>query len=267
VAQSEALLKATQAQDANIGVLRAQYEHAIGVLVGEPASTFGIPAELIRVSLPPIPLALPSGLLQRRPDIAAAERTVAQANAQIGLAQTAFFPAVTLSAAAGFESISLTKWLDWPSRVWSVGPALAQTIFDGGLRRATVQQFRSAYDQTVANYRETVLTAFQQVEDSLAAVRILDQVIEQQDAAIETAERNVEEAKVRYQAGLDPYLNVIAAQTAFLNLQQTEVSFRAQQLVAAVQLIEALGGGWDASQMPSAKELERRIPHASNSGN
>ncbi len=264
VAQSEALLKATQAQDISVGVLRAQYEHAIAVLAGEPASTFGIPAELIRVSLPPIPVALPSGLLERRPDIAAAERAVAQANAQIGLAQTAFFPSITLSAAVGLESISFTKWLEWPSRVWSVGPALGQTIFDGGLRRATVQQFRSAYEQTVANYRQTVLTAFQQVEDNLAAVRILNQAIEEQDSAIEIIGRNLGEATARYQAGLDPYLNVITAQIALLNLEQSKISFRAQQLVAAVQLIQALGGGWDASQLPSPAEMGRAAQKSSH---
>src|SRR5208282_4265874 len=163
---------------------------------------------------------------------------VAQANAQIGIAKAAFFPAITLSASAGFQSLSIAKWLEWPSRVWSAGPGLAQTIFDAGLRRATVQQFQATYDQTVANYRETVLTAFQQVEDNLAALRILAQVIEQQNEAIDSAGRNLAEAEVRYKAGLDPYLNVIVAQTALLSDQQTVVSFRAQQMVASVQLMK-----------------------------
>ena len=169
--------------------------------------------------------------------------------------KTAFFPAVTLSAGAGFQSLSIAKWLAWPSRVWSVGPSLAETIFDGGLRKATVQQFQASYDQTVANYRQTVLTAFQQVEDNLAALRILTQVIEQQDSAIESAARSLRLAEVRYRAGLDPYLNVITAQTALLNDQQAAVNFRAQQMVASVQLIKALGGGWDVSRLPSVKEL------------
>ncbi len=255
IAQAESQLKATQAQDTNLAVLRAQYEHAIAVLTGQPASTFEIPVKALKASPPSIPLGIPSELLERRPDIAAAERAVAQANAQIGIAQTAFFPTVTLSASAGIEALSAAKWFEWPSRIWSVGPSLAQTLFDAGLRRATLQQYQAAYDQTVANYRETVLTAFQQVEDNLAALRILAQVIEQQDAAIDAAGRNLREAEVRYNAGLDPYLNVITAQTALLTGQQAVLNFRAQQMVAGVQLIEALGGGWDASQIPSGKAL------------
>ena len=259
IAQAESQLKATQAQDTNLGVLRAQYEHAIAVLAGQPASTFAIPVEALKAGPPSIPVGIPSELLERRPDIASAERSVAQANAQIGIAQTAFFPTVTLSASAGIESLSPAKWFEWPSRIWSVGPSLAQTIFDAGSRRATVQQYQAAYDQTVANYRETVLTAFQQVEDNLAGLRILTQVIEQQNAAIDSAGRNLREAEVRYQAGLDPYLNVITAQTALLNDQQAVVNFRMQQMVAGVQLIEALGGGWDASQIPTPKELGTKI--------
>ncbi|HXP86643.1 MAG TPA: efflux transporter outer membrane subunit [Bryobacteraceae bacterium] len=260
VAQDETQLKATEAQDTDLGVLRAQYEHAIALLSGQTASEFALPAEVLKTSPPPIPLGVPSELLERRPDIAAAERAVAQANAQIGIAKTAFFPAVTLSASAGLQSLSIAKWLEWPSRMWSVGPTLAQTIFEGGLRKATVQQFQATYDQTVANYRETVLTAFQQVEDNLAALRILAQVIEQQDSAIESAGRSLEEAEVRYKAGIDPYLNVIAAQTTLLNSQQTAVNFRTQQMVASVQLIKALGGGWEASQIPSPQDLGKRPP-------
>lgn len=257
VAQAEAQLKATVAQDTNVGVLRAQYEHAIALLIGQPASTFSASVEVLNEAPPQIPVGVPSELLERRPDIAAAERLVAQANAQIGVAKTAFFPTVTLSGSAGFQAVSIAKWFDWPSRVWSVGPSLAETIFDAGLRRATVQQYQATYDQTVANYRQTVLTAFQQVEDNLAALRILAQVIEQQNEAIDAAGRNLEEAEVRYKAGLDPYLNVIVAQTALLNDQQAVVNFRAQQMVAAVGLIKALGGGWDASQIPSPQELGR----------
>jgi NodT family efflux transporter outer membrane factor (OMF) lipoprotein len=264
VAQAEAQLKATQAQDTNLNVLRAQYEHAIALLTGQPASTFSISVQAVTTVPPPIPVGIPSELLERRPDIAAAERAVAQANAQIGIAKTAFFPAITLSASAGFQSLSIAKWLEWPSRVWSVGPSLAQTIFDAGLRRATVQQFEASYDQTVANYRETVLTAFQQVEDNLAALRILALAIEQQDGAVESADRSLREAEVRYQAGIDPYLNVITAQTVLLNDQETAVNFRMQRMLAGVQLIKALGGGWDASQIPSSKELSSRNPNGTS---
>jgi NodT family efflux transporter outer membrane factor (OMF) lipoprotein len=259
VAQAEAQVKLTRAQETNLGVLRAQYEHAIGLLDGQPASSFSIPEKAFEVSLPVIPTGMPSELLERRPDIAAAERAVAQANAQIGIAKTAFYPSVTLSAAFGLGSVSAANWFTWPSRLWSVGPALAQTLFDAGLRKATMQQYQANYDQTVANYRQTVLTAFQQVEDNLAALRILNQAIEQQDSAIESESRNLEEAEVRYRAGLDPYLNVIAAQTALLNDRQSAVSFRSQQMVAGVQLIKALGGGWEASKIPSEKELGAKI--------
>jgi NodT family efflux transporter outer membrane factor (OMF) lipoprotein len=259
VAQAEAQLKATQAQDINLGILRAQYEHAIALLTGQPASAFSIAAETGEAIAPSIPIGVPSELLERRPDIAAAERAVARANAQIGIAQTAFFPAVTLSAAVGFQSLSAADWLTWPSRVWSVGPSLAQTIFDAGLRRATVRQFQAAYDQTVANYRQTILTAFQQVEDSLATLRIIAKVIEQQDSAVQSAKRSLEVAEVRYKAGIDPYLNVITAQTTLLNNQEAALTFRTQRVVASVQLIRALGGGWDTSQIPSGKELSAKI--------
>ena len=255
VAQAEAQLKAAQAQDTNLGILRAQYEHAIAVLVGQPASTFSLPVETLRVNAPGVPVGVPSELLERRPDIAAAERAVAQANAQIGIAKAAYFPNVPLSASGGLGNTSITDWFTWPSRFWSTGPSLVETVFDAGLRRATVQQFQASYDQTVANYRQTVLTAFQQVEDNLASLRILSQDIEQQDAAVEAAARSLREANVRYTAGVDPYLNVITAQTVLLNYQQTAVNFRMQEMVASVQLIKAIGGGWDTSQIPSPKEL------------
>ena len=263
VAQAEAQLKAAQAQDTNLGILRAQYEHAIAVLVGQPASTFSLPVETLRVNAPGVPVGVPSELLERRPDIAAAERAVAQANAQIGIAKAAYFPNVLLSASGGLGNTSITDWFTWPSRFWSTGPSLVETVFDAGLRRATVQQFQASYDQTVANYRQTVLTAFQQVEDNLASLRILSQDIEQQDAAVEAAARSLREANVRYTAGVDPYLNVITAQTVLLNYQQAAVNFRMQQMVASVQLIKAIGGGWDTSQIPSPKELgtkASRIP-------
>jgi outer membrane protein TolC len=183
---------------------------------------------------------------------------VAQANAQIGVAEAAYYPNILLSAAAGLGNTSITSWLTWPSRFWSVGPSVAETIFDAGLRRATMDQYRATYDQTVANYRETVLVAFQQFEDNLASLRILSQTIDQQDAAVEAAARSLREATVRYKTGLDPYLNVIVAQTILLNDQQTAVNFRMEKMVASVQLIKALGGGWDVKSIPSANELRSR---------
>jgi NodT family efflux transporter outer membrane factor (OMF) lipoprotein len=260
VAQAEAQLKATQAQDTNLGILRAQYEHAIAVLIGQPASTFSLPPKRLAANPPAIPVGIPSELLERRPDIAAAERSVAQANAEIGVAKAAYFPTILLTATGGFGNSSAASWLTWPSRFWSVGPSLAETIFDAGLRKATVQQYRATYDQTVANYQQTALTAFQQVEDNLAALRILSQDIEQQDAAVQAATRNLQEAGVRYKAGLDPYLNVITAQTVLLTDQQAAVNFRMQQMVASVQLIKALGGGWDSAQIPSDKEVGSKPP-------
>lgn len=255
VAQAEAQLKAAQAQDTNLGILRAQYEHAIAVLIGQSASTFSLPPQALEAKPPATPVGIPSDLLERRPDIAAAERGVAQANAQIGVGKAAYYPSLVLSATGGFGNSSFADWLTWPSRLWSVGPSVAETIFDAGLRRATVRQYRAQYDESVANYRQTVLTAFQQVEDNLAALRILSQSIGQQDAAVEAASRSLREATIRYQAGVDPYLNVIVAQTTLLNDQQAAINFRAQEMVASVQLIKALGGGWDVTQIPSAKQI------------
>jgi NodT family efflux transporter outer membrane factor (OMF) lipoprotein len=260
VAQADVQLQTTQAQATNLGIARAQYEHAIALLVGHAPANFSIPVEPLNVNLPIIPAGIPSQLLERRPDIAADERLMAQANAQIGVAKAAYFPTVTLSAAAGFESTSLANWLTWPSRFWSVGPTVAETLFDAGLRKATVEQYQAAYDQTVANYRQTVLTAFQQVEDNLAALRILSLEIRQQDAAVTSAQRYLTIATDRYKLGLDPYLDVISAQTTLLSNQQTAVNLRMQQLTDSVQLIEALGGGWDASQMPSPQDIAAKSP-------
>jgi NodT family efflux transporter outer membrane factor (OMF) lipoprotein len=260
VAQAEVQLKSTQAQDTNLGIARAQYEHAIALLVGQPASTFSIPSEPLKAAAPPIPIGVPSQLLERRPDVAASERLMAQANAQIGVAKAAYFPTLTLSAAGGFESSSVSDWLTWPSRFWSVGPTLAETLFDAGLRRATVQQYQSAYDQTVATYRQTVLTAFQQVEDNLAALRILAIQLQQQDDSVASSQRYLNIATDRYKLGLDPYLDVITAQTALLSNQQTAVTLRMQQLTDSVQLIEALGGGWDADELPSQHDIAHATP-------
>ena len=255
VAQAEAQLRAVQAQDTNLAILRAQYEHAIAVLTGQLPSTFSLSTAPVTVGAPRIPTGIPSELLERRPDIAAAERLVAQANAQIGIATAAYYPNVVLSASGGLGATAFSSWFTWPSRFWSVGPSLAETIFDAGLRRATVEQFQDNYEQDVANYRETVLSAFQQVEDNLVSIRVLAISIQQQDGAVEAAARSLREANVRYQAGVDPYLNVIVAQTTLLNDQEAAVNFRTQQMVASVQLIKALGGGWDSGQLPTPQQV------------
>jgi NodT family efflux transporter outer membrane factor (OMF) lipoprotein len=260
VAQAETQLDTTQAQDTNLGILRAQYEHAMAMLVGKPPSEFSINAKTWDSTPPAIPFGLPSQLLERRPDIAAAERLVAQANAQIGIAQVAYYPTLTLNAEGGLSSTAITTWFTWPSRVWSVGPQLAETIFDAGLRRATVEQFRAQYDEQVANYRETVLTAFQQVEDNLASLRILSVEIQQQDAAVTAARRNLSLANDRYRLGIDPYLNVITAQTTLLSNQQSAVDLRMQQMTSSVQLVEAVGGGWNASTLPTGRQIVQNAP-------
>jgi len=258
VAQAETQLNTTRVQATNIGIARAQFEHAIALLVGQPASAFSIPVEPLKVPPPAIPFGVPSELLERRPDIAAAERQMAAANAQIGVAKAAYYPTVTLSAAGGFESTSISQWFTWPSRFWSVGPTLSETLFDAGLRRATVEQFRAQYDASVANYRENVLLAFQQVEDNLAALRILSEEIQQQGEAVKSAQRVVTVSTDRYRLGIDPYLNVIVAQASLLTNQQTDVSLRVQQITASVQLIEALGGGWDSSKLPTPHQIISR---------
>jgi NodT family efflux transporter outer membrane factor (OMF) lipoprotein len=260
VAQAETQLEATQAQDAALAIQRAQFEHAIAMLTGQPASSFSIPFQPLNSTPPAIPFGVPSQLLERRPDVAAAERLVAQANAQIGIAKAAYFPTVTLSATAGLESTSFAKWFTWPSRFFSLGPSAAETLFDAGLRRATVLQFRAQYDEAVANYRQAVLTAFQQVEDNLASLRVLSVEIQHQDAAVQSAEKNLALATDRYKLGLDPYLNVLTAQTLLLSNQETAVTLRIQQMTASEGLIQALGGGWDTSQLPSPAQLVSKVP-------
>jgi len=258
VAQAETQLNTARVQATNLGIARAQFEHAIALLVGQPASTFSLPVAPLKVPPPAIPFGVPSELLERRPDIAAAERLMAQANAQIGVAKAAYYPTITLSASGGFESTSITQWFTWPSRFWSVGPTLSETLFDAGLRRATVEQFRAQYDATAANYHQSVLVAFQQVEDNLAALRILSEEIQQQRDAVNSAQRVVTLATDRYRLGIDPYLNVIVAQASLLTNQQTDVNLRVQQITASVQLIEAVGGGWDPSQLPTPQQIISR---------
>ncbi|MGB2669420.1 MAG: efflux transporter outer membrane subunit [Candidatus Acidiferrum sp.] len=257
--QAENALQSAEAAGTNLGVARAQFEHAIAVLIGTTPSSFSIAVKPLSAAPPPIPIGVPSQLLERRPDVAASERSMAAANAQIGIAVAAYYPNLTISAQAGFESSAIGKLLAWPSRFWSVGPSLSETIFDAGLRRATVQQFIAAYNGDVAGYRETVLTAFQQVEDSLAAVRILSKQIQQQIEAEQSAERYLELAKARYFTGVDTYLNVLVAQNTLLTDQQQLASLRTQAMTASVQLIEALGGGWDRSQLPTPAQVSQKV--------
>ncbi|MGA7633807.1 MAG: efflux transporter outer membrane subunit [Terriglobales bacterium] len=258
VAQAETQLEATEALDTNLGILRAQYEHAMALLVGKPASVFSVAVEPLKTPPPAVPIGVPSELLERRPDVAANERLMAQANALIGVQIAAYYPTVTLSASAGFESPKAGNWLNWSNRFWSVGPSVSELIYDGGLRRATVEQYRAQYDEAVANYRNTVLTAFQQVEDNLAGLRVLSQEIQQQDVAIQSAQRALTLATDRYRLGIDPYLNVITAQTTLFSNQQTAVNLRVTQIVDSVQLVEALGGGWDASTLPTSQQIISR---------
>jgi NodT family efflux transporter outer membrane factor (OMF) lipoprotein len=255
VTQAQTLLESVQAQADDIGILRAQYEHAIALLLGKPPAEFSLPALALETNPPAIPAAMPSELLERRPDIAAAERSMAQANAEIGVAKAAYYPTVTLSAAGGFESVSAASWFTWPSRFWSVGPGVAETLFDAGARRGVLQQAQATYDQTVAVYRQTVLTGFVQVEDNLAALRILVGEIQKQNAAVESARANLTLATDRYRVGVDPFLNVVTAQTTLLDNQRTALNLQMEQMTDSVQLIEALGGGWDASQLPSEQDI------------
>jgi NodT family efflux transporter outer membrane factor (OMF) lipoprotein len=258
VVEAETTLRSAQAGASNVGIARAQYEHAIAVLVGNSASNFSIPVKPMTVSPPPIPIGVPSQLLERRPDIAAAERTMAQANAAIGIADAAYYPNLTLSAEGGFQSSSLSNWLTWPSRFWSLGPSISETLFDAGLRRATVQQFTAAYNADLAAYRQTVLTAFQQVEDSLAEVRIFSKEIQQEQQAVDSARVFLTLEQTRYETGLDPYINVLVARTTLLADEQTLNGLHVQQMTSAMALVEALGGGWDRSQLPSPRQVTQK---------
>lgn len=255
VAQAEATLANTEATAVGVATNRAIYEHAIATLVGKPASDFSVPVKSLGTNLPQLPVGVPSRLLERRPDIAAAERTMAEANALIGVETAAYFPTFDLTAAGGWEASALKNLFTAPARFWSLGASGSETIFDGGLRRATLRQYNAQFNADVAAYRQTVLTAFQQVEDYVASVRVLSQQIERQKAAVAAAQRFLDIANTRYHTGIDPYLNVITAETTLLNDQQTEVTLRVSELTAAVQLIQALGGGWDNSQLPSADDV------------
>jgi NodT family efflux transporter outer membrane factor (OMF) lipoprotein len=257
VAQAETQLKSTQAQATDLGVARSQLEHAIAMLTGQPASTFALPATDQSAKPPAIPVGLPSQLLERRPDIAAAERRVAEANAEIGVTKAAFYPSLVLGATGGFESTSIASWFTWPARFFSLGPTLSQTLFDKGRRKAANEVARAQYEGTVANYRQTVLTSFQEVEDNLAALRILSHELDEQNDAVASSQRALSLATERYKSGIDSYLNVITAQATLLNNQRTAVNLQAQQMTASVELIKALGGGWNASELPTQKQLTK----------
>lgn len=245
VVQAQTTLQSAQAAATDNQVSRAQYEHAIAVLVGEPASTFSLPPAPLDATPPTIPLSLPAALLERRPDVAAAERTAAAANEQIGVAQAAFFPTLTLSASGGFTSADFANWLTAPARVWSLGPALAATLFDGGLRHAKVEAAKATYDEEAAAYRAAVLTAFQDVEDNLASLRILaqEETIEQQ--AVVSAQQALNIVTNEYKAGTTTYLDVLTAQATAFSTQRSLVDIQGRRMVAAAGLIKALGGGWE----------------------
>jgi NodT family efflux transporter outer membrane factor (OMF) lipoprotein len=255
VSGAESTLRSAESAALNVGVTRAQFEHAIATLLGKPASDFSIPVKPLLIVPPPIPTSVPSQLLERRPDVAAAERTVAQANATIGIGYGAFFPSVTLSASGAFEASSLEHWFDWPSRFWSIGASSSQLLFDGGLYRATLHQYEATYNADVAIYRQTALTAFQQVEDYLAATRILSLQVIKQREAVDAAQATLDLEVSRFETGIDPYIDVTTAQVTLLSDQESLVTLQIQEAVASIQLIQALGGGWDSTQLPTPAQL------------
>jgi len=252
VLQADTQLKTTQAQAIALGVQRAQLEHAIAMLIGKSASVFSIPETPLSLTPPTIPVSVPSVLLERRPDIAAAERLAAAANAQIGVAEAAYYPNISLTATGGFEGSQLSNWLTWPNRLWSIGAAAAETVFDAGLRSAQTAQARAAYDASVASYRQAVLTGFQEVEDNLAALRLLEEEAMAQDEAVKSARQSLQVSINQYKAGTISALNIITVQTIALNDEQTAVGIAGQRMTASVLLISALGGGWDTSELKRA---------------
>src|ERR1039457_1526982 len=268
VAQAESQLYQVQSQLMDLGVQRAAFEHAIAILIGKAPADLAIPVVTLNTLPPPVPLGVPSELLERRPDIAGAERQVAAANEQIGISMAAFYPNLSLTGSAGVESSSLAKWFTWPSRFWSVGPQLAATLFDAGRRRGVVVEQRAAYDATVAAYRETVLTAMQQVEDNLAALRILATESDKVRQTIQAANRVLEISTAQYRAGTTSYLPVIVSQATLLSADVTALTLLTRRLTASVLLIEGLGGGWNASQLPTKRDVtaSQRQPGAVTPG-
>jgi NodT family efflux transporter outer membrane factor (OMF) lipoprotein len=255
VAQAETQLESARAQAIDVGLARAQLEHAIAVLVGVPASDFSVAAAPLDTTPPAIPAGVPSTLLERRPDVAAAERTVAAANAQIGVATAAYYPTVSLGASGGFESSDVESWLEWPARIWSFGPSVTETVFDGGKRGALTAQARAAYDEQVATYRQTVLAAFQNVEDQIAALRYLEDESARQERAVAAARDSVRITMRQYKAGIVSYLNVAVVQASALSNERTAVDLMGRRMVASVLLVQAVGGGWSADELPAASTL------------
>jgi NodT family efflux transporter outer membrane factor (OMF) lipoprotein len=258
VAQAQSTVEAAQSTLINLGVARTQYEHAIAMLIGKPPAEFSLAERPMLITPPSIPIGMPSQLLERRPDVASAERTLAAANAQIGIGKAAYYPTVTLSATGGLDSSSWKHLIDWPSRVWSIGPSATETVFDAGLRRAQVQQYEATYRADLAAYRQTVLTAFQQVEDALSSLRILSEQVQQQQRAVQASRRALDLELIRYQEGLDPYINVVTEQNLLLSAQETMAQIEVQRAVASVQLIQALGGGWQRGQLPTDKQVTQK---------
>ena len=256
VTQARTQLDTARVQQTDVGVMRAEYEHAIAILTGKPPADLTLSPAVVTAELPDIPVAVPSQLLERRPDIAAEERRMAAANEQIGIAQAAFYPTVSLSAVAGFAGTSPLNWLTWPSRLWAVGPTLSQTLFDHGLRKANSEIAVDNYDAAVAAYRQSALNAFQEVEDNLAALRELETEAQQQHSATESADRSLELFETRYQGGVDTYLQVITWQTAALQNARNDIDIVRRRLEADVLLIKALGGGWNVSNLPQVAALK-----------
>jgi NodT family efflux transporter outer membrane factor (OMF) lipoprotein len=261
VAQANTQLDTTRAQLIDVGVQRAIFEHAIATLIGRPAPVFTLKKAPLTGAPPKIPVGVPSELLQRRPDIAGAQRRVASANASIGVAVAAYYPSLTLNASTGLESIQLSQLLSGPSFLWSVGPALAQTLFDAGKTHGQVQEAQANYEATVAAYRETVLTAFQQVEDNLSGLRILEDEAGVQDDAVKSAQQSLDISTNLYKAGTQDYLTVITAQTTALANQITALNIRTRRMTTSVLLIEALGGGWEASRLATPHGVSN-VPQA-----
>src|SRR5580698_5475814 len=255
VSQAESQLYGVQSQLMDLGVQRAAYEHAIAILTGKAPAELEIPTATLTTPPPAVPVGVPSELLERRPDIASQERLVAAANEQIGIAMAAFYPNLTLTGSAGFQSSALASWFTWPSRFWSVGPQLAETLFDAGRRRSVIAEERAAYDATVAGYRQTVLTAMQQVEDNLAALRILEGEADKVQETVQAATRALDVSTAQYKAGTASFLTVITAQATLLSAEVTAVTLLTRRLTASVLLIEALGGGWNASQLPTKQDV------------
>jgi len=257
VAQAQTQLDSARAQLIDLDVARSQFEHAIAILIGKPPSELSIARGPLKSEPPPVPIGVPSTLLERRPDIAQAERQMAAANEQIGIARAAFFPALTLSATAGLESSSIVNWFTWPSRFWSVGPQMAETLFDAGKRRAQSAQAQAAFDVTVADYRQVVLTGFQQVEDNLSTLRVLSEEALAEQSAVKAAEDALQISTYQYKAGTVSYLQVITLQVIALQDEKTAVDILTRRMEASVSLVQALGGGWDASRLPSIADVSR----------